>query len=401
MAAGGKTGGRGAAGPGPAERGAAGPGAHGPGNSGRPDVLIVSLGSTAGLRAVDAELLASLRHAGARAEIACAERPRSMRTLVLTDLAWALAARRAAREALAREPARAVIYSTTTAALLWPRPGAIRFDSLAAANRPRRHGLWQRPLERRRLREATLLLPQSEGALAEGPGASPRRVGDEEVLVLPVPVEASGAASGAGVRSATETLSGAADVSAVREPGRDAGSDRYIAAITYAANPAKKGLDVLLAAWARVRRPGEELWVAGVAERDLRARGYEMPPEGVRVSGVLAPEEYRALLRRARVYVCAARREDYGVAQLEALADGCMLVTTPSPGPYAALPLARELDGRLVSEDIGAAMRVALDDPSPGYAERAARALAPFRREAVDRLVANELLPRLRVQPAR
>jgi glycosyltransferase involved in cell wall biosynthesis len=366
------------------------------------DVLIVSLGSTAGLRAVDAELLASLRRAGARAEIACAGRPRQMRTLMLTDLAWALAARRAAREALAREPARAVIYSTTTAALLWPRLGAIRFDALAAANRPGRHGLWQRPLERWRLREAPLLLPQSEGALTEAPGASPRRVSDEGVLVLPVPVEASGGAGGAVVRSAADTLSDAADVPVARpELGRDADPERDIAAITYAANPAKKGLDILLAAWARVRRPGEELWVAGVAERDVRAWCYELPAEGVRVGGVLAPEEYRALLRRARIYVCAARREDYGIAQLEALADGCLLVTIPSPGPYAALPLARELDERLVSENIGAAMRMALDDPSPGYAERAASALAPFRRETVDRLVADELLPRLRAQPAR
>ena len=29
-----------------------------------------------------------------------------------------------------------MIYSSVTAALLWPRPGAIRFDALAAANRP-------------------------------------------------------------------------------------------------------------------------------------------------------------------------------------------------------------------------------------------------------------------------
>ncbi len=144
------------------------------------DVLIVSLGSTGGLRAADEELLASLRRAGARAQIAAATGPRrATRTLALTDFLWALAARRAARAALAREPARALIYSTTTAALLWPRPGAIRFDALAAANRPGRHGLWQRRLERRRLREATLLLPQDPGALAEGGSGSaacaPRR----------------------------------------------------------------------------------------------------------------------------------------------------------------------------------------------------------------------------------
>ena len=117
--------------------------------------------------------------------------------------------------------------------------------------------------------------------------------------------------------------------------------------------------------------------------------------EGVRAVGMLPPADYRALLRRARVFVCAPRREDYGLAQLEALADGCLLVTTPAPGPYAALPIARELDARLVGEDLGAALRAALDTPAPGYATRALDALAPFRREAVDRMVAERLLPRL------
>ncbi len=173
------------------------------------------------------------------------------------------------------------------------------------------------------------------------------------------------------------------------------GAHRDIAAVTYAANPAKKGLDLLLGAWRQVRRDGEELHVTGVTEDELRALGFDVPTEGVRVTGTLSREDYRALLRRAHVYVCAARREDYGIAQLEALADGCMLVTTPSPGPYAALPLARELDERLVDEDIGVALRMALDDPSPAYAERAAHLLAPFSRAEVDRRVAEELLPRL------
>jgi glycosyltransferase involved in cell wall biosynthesis len=113
------------------------------------------------------------------------------------------------------------------------------------------------------------------------------------------------------------------------------------------------------------------------------------------VLGVLSTEEYRGLLRRARVFVCAPRREDYGIAQLEALADGCLLVTTPAPGPYAALPIARELDPRLVNEDLVTALRTALDEPAPGYAARALQALAPFSRAAVDRVVAEQLLPRL------
>jgi hypothetical protein len=93
--------------------------------------------------------------------------------------------------------------------------------------------------------------------------------------------------------------------------------------------------------------------------------------------------------------VTAPRREDYGVAQLEALADGCLLVTTPAPGPYAALALARALDARLVSDDLAPALRAALDDPAPDYAERALEAIVPYRREAVDAVVRTELLPRL------
>ncbi|HEY4811487.1 MAG TPA: hypothetical protein VIH71_10560, partial [Solirubrobacteraceae bacterium] len=125
------------------------------------DVLIVSLGSTAGLRMADDELLASLQRAGARVQIARAQAPAPVRTMMLTDLAWARAARSAAIACLARmQPVSpgAIIYSTTTAALLWPRPGAIRFDSPSAGNRPGRHGLWQRPLEQRRLAQAPLLL---------------------------------------------------------------------------------------------------------------------------------------------------------------------------------------------------------------------------------------------------
>ncbi len=372
------------------------------------DVLIVSLGATGGLRAVDEELLASLLRAGASAAIVRPEPPAPVRTLMLTDLRWAYAARRAVMAELAHTSARALIYSTTTAALLWPRPGAIRFDAPAAANRPGRHGLWQRPLERRRLLEAPLLLAQSQGALLEVPAAVRDARPGEDALVLAVPVEPSGphespplrevGRSGASQHSGEAGETGESPIA--DDSRQSSASQRDIAAITYAANPNKKGLDIVLDAWRAARRPGEELLVAGVDERELRSLGYELPAAGVRVVGMLAHEDYRALLRRARTYVCAARREDYGIAQLEALADGCMLVSTPSPGPYAALPLARELDGRLVTADLAvadlsAALRTALDDPSPGYAGRALEALGSFRRVAVDRLVAEQLLPAL------
>jgi Glycosyl transferases group 1 len=337
------------------------------------DVMIVSLGSTAGLRRADEELKESLVRAGASVAVAQAPPPPQLHTMMLTDLAWSRAARAAARQMLARlddRPPRAIVYSSTTAALLWPLPGAIRFDSPSAGNRPGRHGLWQRPLERRRVRNAPLLLPWSEGALGELPADGPAR---ERALVIPVPVASSGV------------------------PARV----RDIAAITYAANPAKKGLDRVLSAWRRVRaeRPpdaGGELVVAGASSQELADAGHPVGSEGgVRVLGALSPFEYRAMLRRARIFVCAPRREDYGLAQLEALADGCLLVTTPAPGPYAALPIARGLDPRLVDQDLAAALRTALDDPLAGYAVRAHEALAPFGREAVDRLVAERLLPLL------
>ncbi len=140
----------------------------------------------------------------------------------------------------------------------------------------------------------------------------------------------------------------------------------------------------------------QELLVAGASARELERAGIDLAgAPGVRVLGALAPADYRALLRRARVFVCAPRREDYGIAQLEALADGCMLASTPAPGPYAALPIARELDPRLIGEDLALALRSALADPRGDYRVRARVALAPFAPAALERLVAEQLLPRL------
>jgi glycosyltransferase involved in cell wall biosynthesis len=342
------------------------------------DVMIVSLGSTHGLRVADDELAAAIARAGASVAVARAQEPRPRRTLMRTDLAWARSARAALRRELAAGARpRAVIYSTTTAALLWERPGAVRFDATGADNRRGRHGVWQRPLERRRLVQAPLLLPWSASAL---PARCAGSDGDPRVIVVPVPVEPS-----------------APSYPAPREPARD------VAAVTYAANPAKKGLERVLAAWREVTsaRVGagaqvEQLVVTGVDAGQLRAAGLLREPEpAITVLGRVPREEYRSLLRRARVFVCAPRREDHGIAQLEALADGCQLVSTSSPGPYAALPIARELDPRLIDEDLARALRAALEDPLPGYRERAREKLAPLRRAAVDRIVAERLLPRL------
>ena len=185
------------------------------------------------------------------------------------------------------------------------------------------------------------------------------------------------------------------------EPSAPPAPARDIAAITYAGNPRKKGLDRVLDAWRRTREArgvaGDELVVAGASSEQLRAAGIALDREpGVRAVGRLPRDEYRALLRRSRVFVTAPRREDYGQAQLEALADGCLLATTPAPGPYVALPIARRLDPRLVDDDLAAALGGALALPDPAdYAARALRELEPMRAAAVQRLIAQELLPRL------
>jgi hypothetical protein len=321
----------------------------------RTDVLVVSVGSTTGWGLAANELVKSLSRAGATVAMVDTGRLRRVRTFALTDFVEARAARHAAAQGIARHDPAAIVYCSMTAALLWPRPGAIWLDSVAAENRPGRHGIWQRTVELRRLREAPMVLAMSNRALASLDAS----VVPEDVVVVPVPVEGSGPPA----------------------PTRD------VDVVAYAGNPEKKRLDYVLEAWSRARRGDETLVVAGTDRLE--------PVDGVRVAGRMAPADYRALLRRARVFVAAPRREDYGIAPLEALADGCMLVTTPAPGPYPALEIARRLDPRLVADDLVPALRAALDDPAPMYAPRAAELVAPFSRQAVDRTLAQDVLPAL------
>jgi hypothetical protein len=312
------------------------------------------VGATTGWRAAARELTGAFARAGAPVVTVEAGPVPDVRTFMLTDLVQALAARRAAARAIARVRPAVVVYCSLTAALLWPQPGVIWLDTIAAENRPGRHGVWQRAVERRRLAEAPLLLTMAPTSLA------PLRGGRHaDAVEVPVAVQPSGPPA----------------------PERD------IDVLAYAADPVKRRLDFILDAWGRARRSGETLLVSGIDRPD--------PPPGVRFLGRVAPDEYRALLRRTRVFLAAPRREDFGIGALEALADGAMLVTTPAVGPYPALGLARQLDPRLVSDDPAPALRAALDAPVPDYAPRAAALVAPYSREAVTLTVSERVLPRL------
>jgi glycosyltransferase involved in cell wall biosynthesis len=338
-----------------------------------PDIALVSLGTTPGLMRADDAFAGLAEAAGVSCELVRVRVGRASalrRHATVTDAVEALAARRAASGLRAR----AVVYSTVTAALLQRHSGpyAVRFDSPAALNRLGPAGAWQRAREKRVMAGATVLLPWGDAAAA----AIPREARGVPAIALRVPVTA---ASGSGTQ------------------------DRDIEALAYAGYPEKRGLDILVRAWAKVSAPGALLVVAGIerarALRWLERRGIPEPPN-VEWPGLLDPAEWQAKLARARLFVNASRREDHGLSQLEALAAGAVLVTVPSAGPYEALPLARAIDERLVAAAIDEnALAVSLAaglqvDPS-AYAASAAPLLEPYRPEAVRRVFEQQVLPAL------
>ena len=346
-----------------------------------PDIALVSLGTTPGLVRSDASFAALVRAAGATCEVipvrlgGVANRLR--RQVTVTDLVEAAAARRAARSV----DARAVVFSTVTAAML-QRPGvpfAVRFDAPAALNRPGASGAWQRAAERRSLARADLLIPFSE--IAER--ALPRLGGGGPPMVrVPIPVDSAPPAA-----------------------------ERDIDAVTYASSPRKRGLELVCRAWAEAAPPGARLVVGGVdRERALRwlDRHGVAEPAGVEWAGELPHEEWLSLVARARAYVNGSRWEDYGIAALEALSAGTPLVTVPTPGAFEALPLARALAPALVAPDSepeslarAIAAGLALDEGARSeYARRADELLAPYREDAVRRTIAERVLPALGIEPS-
>lgn len=347
-----------------------------------PDIALVSLGTTLGLRRADEAFVEMARRAGLSCELVRVGIGRSgslRRQSTVTDIVEA----RAARSAASGVKARLVVYSTVTAALMQRPSGpyAVRFDSSAAGNRPGLAGAWSRRREAKVLAGAKLLLPWGKAALE----TIPPQVRGVPAIPLHVPVEAMGSSE----RSAS---------------GGRAQSEREIDALAYAGYPAKRGLDLLVEAWqSSGLHPGRRLWVAGIergrAREWLRKRGIVEPP-GVDWPGLLEPGEFRSTLSRTRVFVNASRREDHGLSQLEALAAGAALVTVASKGPYEALPLATKLDARLVAQGVGAqplavALRAAFQVDLDDYATRAAALLEPYSREAIQQVFERQVVPAL------
>ncbi len=301
------------------------------------------------------------------------------RRMMVTDAVEALAARRTAGQVQSR----ALILSSITAALLQSprRRYAIRFDSLAVLSRAGVGGAWQRRREPSALARADLLLPCSEMA-AETARELLRGRPTPPLVTVPIPIEP-----------------------VPSSPIRD------LDLIAYAGNPAKRGLDLLCRAWRRAAVADAQLIVGGIdageARRWLRRQGQDQPP-GVTWVGRLTRNRWLELVSRARAFVSAARYEDWGIAQLEALAAATPLVTVPTPGPNEALALARRLPFELVapaSEEMALALVIqralALSETQrAAYAAQAERLLEPYRPERVRAALAEHVAPTLLSNPS-
>ena len=348
------------------------------------DVLVVSLGTTQGLRVADSLLVSMLREAGAdtdaiRVRIGATNALR--RGYPVNDLVEAVAARRALAAGRKRDSGpRAVVFSTTTAAMLADAGGlpyAVRLDSPAILNRPGARNAPVRALERRSLARARLVLALGAAGAAALPAGSAR------AEVVPVPVDLGGE-----VR---------ASATAERDPDL---------AVAYVPDPRTKGLLRLCQAWDRAATEDRRLDVFGIDAAAARAwldrYGWTVPA-GIGFHGYVSAPVFRATVRGCGCYISAASWEDYGQAPLEALADGALLVTAPADGAYEALALARELDSDLVAGDLepgslAAAIEAAFarDDAARArYRARAAELLKPYGwRPAVESL-RSRVLPAL------
>ena len=108
------------------------------------DVLVVSLGTTLGWRLADEVFLGQLERAGVSTAVVSMRfgaAGKFRRGYPLNDFVEMHAARRATIAAVRERRPRAVVLSSTTAAMLSPRldvPYAVRLDAPAAMNRPGR-----------------------------------------------------------------------------------------------------------------------------------------------------------------------------------------------------------------------------------------------------------------------
>jgi glycosyltransferase involved in cell wall biosynthesis len=348
------------------------------------DVLLVRGETTLGLRRGDDAFARGILRAGAslaqvkpRHRLAAVVKRHLTSNQTIVDLCECLELRLVTIAALAGLEPRCIVYCTWSSAALQPRSRlgertAIRFDSPASLGRRGRLSAIQHALERRAFRHAGMLLPW---------GVRPRQLmldalaPYERVVPLPVPVH---------------------DAAGPAPP-----DERRPLVVAYAGNPHKKGLDIVVDAWERADPAGMRLVITGIAEQAgrewLAQQGLEVP-DRVDWAGRMEEGAFRELLRGAEIFLAASRYEDHGIAQLQALDSGALLVTVPSEGPFEPISVAEALEPALVAEEIrGEALAAALT-AAVGLSAEARRS---YRARAAERLreySEDELVDRLRLR---
>jgi PST family polysaccharide transporter len=274
-------------------------------------------------------------------------------------------------------PPELIFSGTTTGALLLPQPwlqrtavggdGLLEPDRLGWRNAPTRY------LERRCLKRVAAVLPSTEASARE---VSSWAGAETSVIVFPPLIECAD----------------------------DVPDDSRRGIICYVTDPWDGGLDIAVTSFGAISGNEHELSIVGIEERKARRflRNQRVAvPDGVRFAGRLTMGECRGLATRSLVYVGASRRDDSPSVQLNALADGALLVTVPSAGARAPFEYAWRLDAGLVSALIDARslvtpMRRALSYPPSEaalYRRRARELLQPLAPEQYLRRLHDEVLP--------
>jgi glycosyltransferase involved in cell wall biosynthesis len=113
--------------------------------------------------------------------------------------------------------------------------------------------------------------------------------------------------------------------------------------VLYARSDYRKGLDIGIKAIEELKRirggKDWELWTIGDNTLDIHLGGVR-----INKKGFLNDDDLRAVLSAADIYLSPSRHEGFGLMQLEAMACGCVMVTTK------AFPLAEDDVNSLVSQ---------------------------------------------------
>lgn len=140
----------------------------------------------------------------------------------------------------------------------------------------------------------------------------------------------------------------------------------------------KKGVPMLLDAWAQAQPQGWELEIAGESadghDRELARRIASLGLKNVRLVGEKTGSEKWDFLARADLFVLPSYSENFGIAVAEAMAMGVPVITTHGT-PWEVL---RQQDmGWWVAPDVAsltAALKQAMAEPADALAARGARA---------------------------